>query len=77
MEENKKYYTNSKGEQVEISTLETTHLKNAMAKKMEELFSSTSKDDFSNKLKVVNDLKNEYYLRLNKFYETLGDSDGE
>ena len=33
--ENKKYYTNSQGESIEISTLETTHLKNAMAKKME------------------------------------------
>lgn len=71
--ENKKYYTNSAGERVDISTLETTHLKNAMAKKMEGLFSSENKTDFSNRLKEVNDLKNEYYARLNKFYDTLGD----
>lgn len=71
--ENKKYYTNSAGEQVDISTLETTHLKNAMAKKMEGLFSSTNKSDFSEKLKEVNDLKEEYHKRLNKFYDTLGD----
>lgn len=67
----KKYYVNSAGESVEIATLETTHLKNALAKKMEGLFSSTSKDDFSKKLKEVNDLKDEYYSRVNKFYETL------
>ena len=69
----KKYYTNSQGERVDISTLETTHLKNAMAKKMEGLFSSENKADFSNRLKEVNDLKDEYYARINKFYDTLGD----
>ena len=67
----KKYYVNSAGESVEIATLETTHLKNALAKKMEGLFSSVNKDDFSKKLKEVNDLKDEYYSRVNKFYETL------
>ena len=69
----KKYYTNSAGERVDISTLETTHLKNAMAKKLEGLFSSENKTDFSNRLKEVNDLKDEYYARINKFYDTLGD----
>lgn len=75
MADTKKYYTNSAGESVEISTLETTHLKNAMAKKMEGLFSSTNKTDFANRLKEVNDLKDEYYARVNKFYETLEDGD--
>ena len=69
----KKYYINSAGEKVEIKTLETTHLKNALAKKMEGLFSSQNKDDFSKKLQEVNDLKDEYYARVNTFYETLGD----
>lgn len=73
MEKTKKYYINSAGEKVEISTLETTHLKNAYAKKMEGLFSSTNKDDFSKKLQEVNDLKDEYYSRINKFYDTLED----
>lgn len=68
-----KYYIRSNGEKVELSTMDTTHVKNAMAKKMEELFNSTDKNDFSNKLKEVNDLKDEYYSRVNKFYETLGD----
>lgn len=69
----KKYYINSSGEKIDISTLETTHLKNAMTKKMEGLFSSQNKTDFSNKLKEVNDLRDEYYARVNKFYDELGD----
>jgi hypothetical protein len=69
----KKYYVNSAGETIEIATLETTHLKNAYAKKMEGLFSSENKEDFSKRLKEVNDLKDEYYSRINKFYETLED----
>lgn len=68
-----KYYIRSNGEKVAISTMETTHIKNSMAKKMEELFSTTSKDEFSKKLQEVNDLKEEYFARINKFYDTLGD----
>lgn len=71
--ENKKYYVRENGEKIELSTMNTTHLKNAMAKKMEGLFSSVNKTDFSEKLKEVNDLKDEYYKRVNKFYDTLGD----
>lgn len=73
--EEKKYYVNSSGETIEISTLETTHLKNAMAKKMEGLFYSKNKSDFSKKLKEVNDLKEEYFKRVNKFYDTLEDGE--
>ena len=36
--ENKKYYVRENGEKIELSTMNTTHLKNAMAKNMEELF---------------------------------------
>lgn len=71
--ESKKYYINSKGEKVDVSTLQTTHLKNAMAKKMEDLFASSSKDEFSRKLKEVENLKEEYHKRLNEFYDKLGD----
>lgn len=68
-----KYYIRSNGERVDLSTMDTTHVKNAMAKKMEELFDSKDKDDFSKRLEEVNDLKNEYFARVNKFYEKLGD----
>lgn len=68
-----KYYIRSNGEKVDISTMDTTHIKNAMAKKMEDLFTSQSKKDFSNKLQEVNDLKEEYFARVNMFYDTLGE----
>ena len=47
--------------------------KKALGKGLEELFSSENKHDFSQKLNEVNDLKEEYFKRLNQFYETLGD----
>lgn len=73
MEENKKYYTSSNGEQVEIETLETTHLTNSLAKKYRELFESQNKTDYSKRLAVINDLKEELYKRFNVFYEGLDD----
>lgn len=73
MEENKKYYTRSNGEQVEIETLETTHLTNSLAKKYRELFESQNKTDYSKRLAVINDLKEELYKRFNVFYEGLDD----
>lgn len=69
----KKYYTNSKGEKVDVSTLHPTHIKNAMAQKMEELFYTKTKDEFSKKLEEVNNLKDEYHKRLNEYYDKLGD----
>ena len=69
--ENKKYYTNSKGEKVDVSTLHPTHIKNAMAQKMEELFYTKTKDEFAAKLEEVNNLKDEYHKRLNKHYDEL------
>lgn len=75
MEKNKepKYYTNSKGEKVNISTMHSTHIKNALTKKMEELFYCETKDDFSKTMEDVNNLKNEYHKRINSYYDTLGD----
>ena len=71
--ENKKYYTNSQGEKVEISTLETTHLLNALNKKQREIFNSTTKDDVSKELQEIKDLKEEYHKRFNEWYDKLGD----
>ena len=71
--ENKKYYTRSNGESVEIGSLETTHLTNALAKKYRELFESTDKDDYSKRLEEINDLKEDLYRRFNEFYDGLGD----
>lgn len=67
--ENKKFYTRSNGEQVEISTMETTHISNAIAKKYREMFESTNEDDFSNKLNELNSLKEEMHFRINKYHD--------
>lgn len=69
--ENKKYYTNSSGESVDISTLETTHLINALGKKQREIFNSANKDDVSRELEEIKNLKEEYYHRFNEWYDKL------
>lgn len=71
--ENKKYYTNSKNEQIDVSTLETTHIINAIGKKQREIFNKTNKDDVSKELEEIKNLREEYYSRFNKWYDTLGD----
>ena len=66
-------YTNSEGISVDVSTLETTHLINALGKKMREIYNCTDKWQFSRVLMEINALKEEYYKRLNKFSEGLQD----
>lgn len=72
-----KLYTNHSGEQLDIETMETTHITNAMAKKMRDVFSSTTKDEAFKKIQEINDLKEETFKRINTFIETLGDENGE
>ena len=69
--ESKKYYTNSSGEKVDISTLETTHLINAIGKKQREIFNSSTKDDVSKELEEIRNLKEEYHKRFNEWYDKL------
>ena len=69
----KKFYTNSAGESIDVSTLETTHLINALSKKQREIFNSTNKNDVSKSLEEINNLKEEYHRRFNEWYDTLGD----
>lgn len=69
----KKYYINSKGEKIDISTLETTHLINTIAKKRREIFNCKNKTDAVNAYKEIEDLKEEYHLRYNKYFDTLED----
>lgn len=67
----KKYYTNSQGEKIDISTLETTHLLNSLNKKQREIFNKTNKDEVSKELQEIKDLREEYFSRFNKWYDTL------
>lgn len=69
----KKYYTNSAGESIDISTLETTHLINSISKKQREIFNKTNKDDVSKELQEISDLREEYHKRFNEWYDKLGD----
>lgn len=71
-----KYYVSSDGTISKIKDLETTHLINSIAKKQREIFNAENQDDFNIKLNEIKNLKEEYSLRLNKFSETLGDSNG-
>ena len=71
--EEKKFYTNSSGELIDISTLETTHLLNSLNKKQREIFNKTNKDDVSKELQEIKDLREEYFKRFNQWYDTLGD----
>lgn len=74
MEKTKKYYTNSAGEKIDISTLETTHLLNSLNKKQREIFNKTTKDDVSKELEEIQNLREEYHSRFNKWYDSLGDN---
>lgn len=69
----KKYYTNSAGEKIDISTLETTHLLNSLNKKQREIFNKENKDDVSKELEEIKNLKEEYYKRFNEWYDKLGE----
>ena len=62
-------YTNSEGISVDVTTLETTHLINALGKKMREIFNSTNRIEYASMLMQINALKEEYFKRLNKFTE--------
>lgn len=69
--DNKKYYTNSSNEQIDISTLETTHLLNALNKKQREIFNKENKDDVSKELEEIKNLREEYHKRFNEWYDKL------
>lgn len=68
-----KYYTRSNGEQIPMSQVEFTHLSNGLAKRYREIFNSGNKDEFSGKLKEIEDIKEEIHKRVNKFYDDLGE----
>lgn len=66
-----KYYTNSAGELIDISTLETTHLLNSLNKKQREIFNKENKDDVAKELEEIKNLREEYHKRFNEWYDKL------
>ena len=73
MQENEIMYTRSNGEQIPIKSLNTEHILNSLSKEYREIFNSQNKSEFGEHLKKIDMLKNEYYTRLNKFNEELGE----
>lgn len=69
----KKFYTNSNGESIDISTLETTHLLNSLNKKSREIFNKKNKDEVAKELEEMKNLREEYYARFNEWYDKLGE----
>ena len=69
--ETKKYYTNSSNEKIDISTLETTHLINAIGKKQREIFNKQNKDEVAKELQEIKDLREDYHSRFNAWYDKL------
>ena len=68
-----KYYISSDGTKTPIKNVEFTHLSNGLAKKYRDIFNSLNKDEFSNKINEINDIKEEIHRRLNEFNDKLGD----
>lgn len=64
-----KYYVSSDGKKTLMKDMEYTHLSNSLAKKYREIFESTDEEDFNKRLNDINDIKEEIYKRINKFYE--------
>lgn len=73
-EKAKKYYTSSDGTKTPMESVEFTHLSNGLAKKYRDIFAAQNKDDFSQRLQEINDIKEEIHRRINTFNETLEDN---
>lgn len=76
-EKAKKYYTSSDGTKTPMESVEFTHLSNGLAKKYRDIFAAQNKDDFSQRLQEINDIKEEIHRRINTFNETLEDNKEE
>lgn len=73
MEQKDKYYTSSDGKKTLMKDVEFTHLSNGLAKRYRDIFNVTNKDEFSQKLKEIDDIKEEIHRRINTFNEGLKD----
>ena len=76
MEEKKqKYYTSSDGTKTLMQDVEFTHLTRGLAKKYQDIFTSTNKNEFSKRLEEINDIKEEVHRRINTFNEGLSEEE--
>lgn len=75
MEENKKtkYYISSDGSKKDVTTLNGEYLINALSKKRKTIYESKNKTEWSKSYEQIKILDEEYYRRLNQFFDSLGD----
>ena len=68
-----KYYISSDGTKTLMKDIEFTHLSNGLAKRYRDIFNSTNKDEFAQKIQEINNIKEEIHKRINDFNDTLAD----
>ena len=73
MESKEVMYVASDGTKTPMKDVETTHLINSLAKDYREIYNCHNKDEFAERIKVIDTKKEEIYKRMNKFNENLGD----
>lgn len=69
---NNEYYTNSKGEKIKYSDMNTEHILNSITKKSRELFECKTLSDIQMKNKEINLLKEEFNKRIDKYVKEIG-----
>lgn len=71
-----KYFIRGNGERIPLSTMNTEHIIHALDKKVREVFTTTTSDEFYGKISEINDLKEELYKRFNEYGERTGVANG-
>ena len=68
-----KYYISSDGTKKDVSKLNGEYLINALSKKRKTIYESKNKTEWSKSYEQIKILDEEYYRRLNQFFDSLGD----
>ncbi len=66
-----KYYVSSDGTKKDVSTLNGEYLINALSKKRKSIYESKNKEEWNTMYEQIKILDEEYYKRLNAFYDSL------
>lgn len=66
-----KYYVSSDGTKKDVSTLNGEYLINALSKKRKSIYESKNKEEWNAMYEQIKILDEEYYKRLNAFYDSL------
>lgn len=64
-----KVYLSSDGKYYKMKDMEYTHLSNAFAKKLREIFNAKDLEDYDKRIKEIKDIQAELLFRINTFYQ--------